>query len=70
MTLVTITSPLGGFSTTRDPGTGERVLAVDGIGVDADGVVYYQPEGADNGEAAVLTYDPTSGAIAAVKETA
>jgi hypothetical protein len=69
MTVVTISSPLGGFNTRRDEATGAHVLEVDGVGVTAGGVVYYQPEGATAGEAAQLALDPASGAVSAVKET-
>jgi hypothetical protein len=69
LTIITISSPLGMLQTTRDPVSGAHVLPVDGVGVTAGGVVYYQPEGASAGEAAVLAVDPASGAVSVIKET-
>lgn len=69
MTIVTISSPLGELQTTRDPASGAHVLPVDGVGVTAGGVVYYQPEGANAGEAALLAIEPGTGAVSVIKET-
>lgn len=69
MTSVTISSPLGALHTQRDPASGDRLLAVDGVGLTTDGVVYWQSGGADAGDAAQLALDPQTGAVSVVKET-
>lgn len=69
MSSITISSPLGPLHTLRDPSSGERLLAVDGVGVTTDGVVYWQSGGSAAGDAAQLALDPVTGTLSAVKET-
>lgn len=63
-----VDSPVGSFD--RYNARFHRIAGVtaDNLGLRSNGTAYYDPDGADPGEAATLTYEPLSGRIGLTRE--